>query len=585
MARSGPNYRALLGTYLAPQRRRMAVLTVLLGSSIALQLVNPQLLRAFIDAATNPTGHAALTGLAAAFLALAVVQQGLAVAATYISERVAGIATNALRADLTLHCLRLDPAFHKARTPGELIERIDGDVTAMANFFSQFVIQIVGSLLLLVGVLAVLWTVDARAGLALSVFTALTLAVLVRLRLLAVPYWAAARQASADLFGFLEERLGGLVDIRASGAGDYTMRRLYENLRERLRTGRRARLIGSIAWSVPALAVAIGYSLAFALAALLYHEGSMSLGTAFLVYYYTQLLFQPLQQISHQIDDFQKAGAGIVRVEELRSIQPTVTDGPGAILAPGPLAVEFRAVTFAYTEEGDETAVIRDLDLQIAPGAVLGLLGRTGSGKTTLTRLLVRLYDPTAGAILLSGTDLRTLRRADLRRNIGIVTQDVQLFRASVRDNLTLFDAAIDDARIWSALEELGLAGWGRALPDGLDTMLAANGGGLSAGEAQLLAFTRVFLRDPGLIILDEASSRLDPVTERLIERAVDRLLQGRTAIIIAHRLATVERADLILILEGGQMAEWGPRGALAADPRSRFAGLLRTGAAAEVLV
>ncbi len=585
MAAPGPNYRSLLGTYLAPQRGRMAALTVLLGSSIILQLINPQLLRAFIDAATTAAGRASLTTLAAAFLVLAVVQQALGVAATYVSERVAGTATNALRADLMLHCLRLDPAFHKARTPGELIERIDGDVTAMANFFSQFVIQIIGSLLLLVGVLAVLWTVDARAGLAISVFTAITLAGLVRLRLLAVPYWAAARQAAADLFGFLEERLGGLVDIRANGAGGYTMRRLYANLRERLRTGRKARLIGSIAWSVPALANAVGYALAFALAALLYREGSLSLGTAFLIYYYTQLLFQPLNQISHQIDDFQKAGAGIVRVEELRAIQPTVTDGAGAALPAGALAVAFAAVTFAYSDEGDETAVIRDLDLRIAPGEIVGLLGRTGSGKTTLTRLLVRLYDPTAGCIFLAGTDLRTLHRADVRRNIGMVTQEVQLFRASVRDNLTLFDPAIGDARIWAALAELGLADWGHSLPAELDTMLAAGGGGLSAGEAQLLAFTRVFLRDPGLIILDEASSRLDPVTERLIERAVDRLLRGRTAIIIAHRLATVERADTILILDNGQVVEVGPRSALAADPCSRFAGLLRTGAAAEVLV
>jgi ABC-type multidrug transport system fused ATPase/permease subunit len=220
----------------------------------------------------------------------------------------------------------------------------------------------------------------------------------------------------------------------------------------------------------------------------------------------------------------------------------------------------------------------------VAPGEVVGLLGRTGSGKTTLTRLLLRLYDPTAGTIRLGGVDLRDAHRADLRRHIGVVTQDVQLFQASVRDNLALFDTRISDARILAALDELGLGEWARTLPEGLDTVLAAGGGGLSAGEAQLLAFTRVFLKDPGLVILDEASSRVDPATERLIERAVGKLLQNRTGIIIAHRLGTVERADTILILDEGRIAEHGPRVTLATDPGSRFAGLLRTGAA-EVLV
>ncbi len=159
-----------------------------------------------------------------------------------------------------------------------------------------------------------------------------------------------------------------------------------------------------------------------------------------------------------------------------------------------------------------------------------------------------------------------------------MVTQDVQLFRASVRDNLTFFDATVPDERIWEALHRLGLAEWAERLPSGLDTMLEAGGGGLSAGEAQLLAFTRIFLEDPGLVILDEASSRLDPGTERLIERAVDTLLAGRTGIVIAHRLATVTRADDILIMEDGRVVEYGPRARLAADPDSRFSRLLQVG-------
>jgi ATP-binding cassette subfamily B protein len=209
---------------------------------------------------------------------------------------------------------------------------------------------------------------------------------------------------------------------------------------------------------------------------------------------------------------------------------------------------------------------------------VLGLLGRTGSGKTTAGRLLFRFFDPTQGAVRLGGIDLRRVRLADVRHRVGVVTQEVQLFHATVRDNLTFFDSEVPDDRLVEALRLLELGPWLDSLPAGLDTLLAPNGGGLSAGEAQLLAFVRVFLKDPGLVVLDEASARLDPATEHRVERAIDRLLQGRTAVVIAHRLTTIERADEVLLLDEGRVAEHGSRAALAADPESRLAALLRAG-------
>lgn len=222
--------------------------------------------------------------------------------------------------------------------------------------------------------------------------------------------------------------------------------------------------------------------------------------------------------------------------------------------------------------------VLRHVALRLAPGRVLGILGRTGSGKSTLIRLLARLYDPLAGTVTLGGVDVRDVAQADLRQRVGVVTQEVQIFQASVRDNLTFFDPRVDDAAIHRALGELGLLDWIDSLPAGLDSPLGATGSGLSAGEAQLLAFARVFLRDPGLVILDEASSRLDPATERRLERAIDGLARGRTAIVIAHRLDTVQRADDILVLEAGEVVEFGARQRLAADPTSRFAQLMKVG-------
>jgi ABC-type multidrug transport system fused ATPase/permease subunit len=214
------------------------------------------------------------------------------------------------------------------------------------------------------------------------------------------------------------------------------------------------------------------------------------------------------------------------------------------------------------------------------PGQVLGLVGRTGSGKTTLARLALRLYDPTQGEVCLGGVALPGLKLATLRRHIGVVTQEVQLFQASVRDNLTFFNPAISDDHLGSVLADLDLTSWLNDLPDGLDTILQAGGSNLSAGQAQLLAFGRAFLTHPGLIILDEASSRLDPATERRIERAIDKLLYAprRTGIIIAHRLTTLQRVDQILILKDGRILEYGPRAQLAADPDSHFSQLLQTG-------
>ncbi|HOG46549.1 MAG TPA: ABC transporter ATP-binding protein [Anaerolineae bacterium] len=568
-------YWDLLVNYLRPQWPRALLLAGLLFGSIGLQLVNPQVLRYFIDTATVGGASQALAQAALLFIAVALANQALSVTATYVSENVAWSATNALREDLAMHCLRLDMPFHKAHTPGEMIERIDGDVTALANFFSQFVIYVFGNAVLLVGVLVVLWGIDWRAGLVMSAFAVVGMGGMLRARNVAVPFWEQSRQAAADLSGYLVERLAGTEDIRSSGAVAYVLRGFFGHLRRLYDTTRKATLVGTVMSVIILSVMAVGTVAAFVIAALLFRGGLITIGTAYIIFHYSQMMFRPLNLISRQMEELQKASAGIERIRRLYSESCTVEDGPGAALPTGPLAVEFAGVSFGY--DGDET-VLDGISFRLAPGQVLGLLGRTGSGKTTLARLLCRLYDADSGAILLGGTDIRRPRLAELRRRVGVVTQDVQLFQATVRDNLTFFDPTASDKTIVAVLEELGLGDWYRALPNGLDSEMAADATGLSAGEAQLLAFARVFLQDPGLVILDEASSRLDSATEQRIEHAVDRLLCNRTGLIVAHRLGTVGRADEIMILDRGHVCEYGARERLAGDPNSRFAGLLRTG-------
>jgi ABC-type multidrug transport system fused ATPase/permease subunit len=383
------------------------------------------------------------------------------------------------------------------------------------------------------------------------------------------------RQTTAEVFGFLEERLSGLQDIRANGAGDHVMRGLHRVMAGAYWAGRKAWRMDGRMWGITLGMFSLGYVLAFAVGAYLFASGSITLGTVYLIFQYTDMLRRPLDIITEQLKEFAKASAGIGRVRELLGTQAEIRDGAGIQFRKGPLAVEFDSVSFGY---GDEEMVLHDLSFRLEPGRVLGLLGRTGSGKTTVTRLLFRLYDPAVGAIRLAGHDIREATLEQLRHSVGMVTQDVQLFGATVRDNLTLFDTSIPDQHILDTIYDLGLERWFKSLPDGLDTELGAGGGGLSAGEAQLIAFARVFLRDPGLVILDEASSRLDPATEQLIERAVEKLLRGRTGIIIAHRLHTVGRADEILILDEGRIIEQGNRVRLTLDDASRFSHLLKAG-------
>ena len=632
-------HRKLLGAYLRPQGKRVAALAALLLAGIGMQLLNPQIIRRFIDTAQAGGPVRTLVLASLAYLGIGLLGRGLALGSFYTGQQVAWAATNSLRTDLAGHVLRLDMPFHKTHTPGELIERIDGDAAALGEFLSQMVVKVAGNALLVLAILALLFREDVRAGLALTAYTALTVAVLLALQSLGARRWAAARQAWADQTGFLEEHIAGVEDIRGVGAEAYVLDKLQGLLTALLEKARGGWMAHALSGAITNFLYVVGYGLGLVIGALLYTRGEVTIGTAFLLVYYIGMLAAPLDEIRHQAENLQEASASVGRINELFDLQPQVIDGPGAPLPAGPLEVAFEDVSFAYDDESanerisesadsesadseshitqhasrtaqpaQQTAdlntqyaarnTLSDLSFTLAPGRVLGVLGRTGSGKTTLTRLLFRLYDPQAGAIRVGGVDLRQVKLAALRDRVGMVTQDVQLFGASVRDNISLFDPDVSDDAIRRALAELDLLGWVLAKPGGLDAPLTAGGGGMSAGEAQLLAFARLLLRKPGLVILDEAASRLDPVTEARLERAIERVLtplppspelilpaqergiEGvrRTAIIIAHRLSTVQRADDILILDGGRVVEFGPRERLMADPDSRFSSLLRTG-------
>ncbi len=566
-------YRRLLARYLRPHGPQIALLALILAATIAVQVATPLVASRFINDAVDRAPMRDLVTLALLTMALALLGQGFAIAETWIAERVGWDATNVLRLDLLAHLLRLDAGYHAARTEGELIERVDGDVSTLARFFSRFVINVIGNALLIVVVLALLLRVDPRVGLGLACFVAIAMIAMLRIRSSSTHQWSAERQGGADFYGFLGEYLGGLEDVRSSGAGAFVLRRFAMAMQTWLGAVRRAQMRGYALVATSDGLFGLGAAFALALCAMLYRDGSLTLGAVYLIFRYTEMLRQPTEKLRDEVQDFQQADASIGRIEGLLAETPRIVDGPGPALPAGPLGIAFDGVTFAY---GD-APVLRDVTLDVAPGRVLGVVGRTGSGKTTLTRLVLRFHDPADGAVRLGGVDIRDVRLSAVRDRIGLVTQEVHLFDASIRDNLTFFDDTVPDVRVVAAIEALGLGAWLRALPAGLDTAIGAGGAGLSAGQAQVLTCARVLLRDPDIVILDEASSRLDPATERLVQRALSRLLEERTGIIVAHRLATLGLADDIVVLDDGRMIEYGSRLALAADPDSRFAGLLRT--------
>lgn len=587
-------YRDLFRTYLTPYKGQVLILGLLIFGNLGLQLLIPQIMRSFIDSVIGGAALTFLARLGVLFMAAALVQQVIAIISAYYTQNIGWRVTNALREDLTRHALYLDMGFHKAHPPGEMISRIDSDITTLNDFFSQFLLKLLANFILVIAILVVLYLEDWRIGLVLTGFALTALIVLTRFRNIAVPHWEAERKAEADFFSFLEERLGGTVDIRANGGRAYTLRQFFARIQVMYQRSIKAGFMVNYMLNTMFLIFALGTAISLGVGGSLYLNGAITIGTVYIVYQYNRMLEYPLEDISRQLSNVQKSLASIKRIYELFSLPTEITPLPGAQVEAllqeySPLALEFEGVSFHY-DDGDSAAqpdaqenVLEEITFNLASGDVLGLLGRTGSGKTTLTRLLFRLYDPQSGTIRLASpgqnpVDIQQIPLPILRGRIGMVTQNIELFHATVRDNLTFFDLSIPDERILGVIETLGLGSWFSGLKHGLNTVLESGGSGLSAGEAQLLAFTRIFLRDPGLVVLDEASSRLDPATEHLVERAVARLTADRTALIIAHRLKTLAHADKIMILENGRVVEYGNRLDLAADPGSRFYNLLRTG-------
>ena len=378
----------------------------------------------------------------------------------------------------------------------------------------------------------------------------------------------------ARLYGGIEERLTAAEDLRANGAGVHAVWRFVEDSAGALDSSvRRERAFIRMWWTVQG-SITAGSVLSLVLSALLVSRGAITLGTAFLLFQYVLLVSRPLEELIHELETVQKANGAMIRVIDLLAVEPTIVDRGTTSPPAGALAVSVQDVSFGYGSgpDADDDRILHDVDVDIAAGRSVGVVGRTGSGKTTFSRLLLRLVEAPTGVVALGGVPISDLPMAELRRRVALVPQEVELFEGTIRDNVTLFDLAPSDAAVADALRQVGLDA---LVAGGIHRRLGAGGAGLSAGEAQLLALARVWLRQPDLVVLDEATARVDPVTEARLEAAVAQLLAGRTTLIIAHKLSTLRLVDEIIVFDRGRIVEHDRREVLSAKGGSRYRYLL----------
>ena len=551
------------------------LLAVLMGGSILLQLLSPQVIRFFIDSALAQKPLKILILSIAAFAGASMAQQLFSVLSTYLCQNIGWSATNALRKDLILHYMNLDMEFHKDRSSGEMIERLDGDVNDLFDFFSTLILKIISNLLIILGTVVVFLRENWLISLCLFLSAALSIAILRKVQGIGTKHWVRSAEARAMFYGFIKEQLDNVKDTRSSGAKQNALFKFLTAVKTLYKETIKANLVYPLLWCTSTMIFAVGTALSLGLGVYLWSQGVITIGTIYLIYSYTDLMSMPIMQLRDNLGKLQQAEASVLRIEEIFTMQSKLTRGSSYLGDGGPLALEIRDLSFGYE---NTHRVLHDISFKLEPGKTLGIVGRTGSGKTTLVKLIARLYDPEKGEILLNGKNMKNIKDESLRRHIAYLTQEVQLFHGTVRDNITLFDKSIGDNQIHQAIAELGLREWLEKLPKGLDTELSFAENSFSSGETQLLSLIRVFLKNPSLIILDEASSKLDPVTERQVTNALKAVTSGKSCIIIAHKLSTLNHADHILILQEGKIAEHGPRKKLLCDEGSLYMKLLRKG-------
>ncbi|WP_248959302.1 ABC transporter ATP-binding protein [Sphaerisporangium perillae] len=569
--------RRLLGDLLRPHRRAITLLIAVIVVSSAAGLAIPYLVKVGIDAGIPPMlrheGAGTLLTSVAAILAVALTQAFTRQAFLQISGRIGQDILLDLRRRVFDHFQRLSLGFHERYTSGRVIARLTSDIDAIAEMLQSGFDSIVTAILSLFGTAVLLLVLDLPLGAVALVPLPILLLFTRWFRRESSIVYRRTREAVALVIVHFVESMTGIRAVQA-----FRREPRNQEIFEELNTGYRdanASSMHLVAVFMPGIKLIGNVTVAAVLVyggwLALHHAVTVGVLAAFLLY--LRQFYEPMQEISQFYNTLQSAGAALSNLSGVLEERPEVAEPERPAPLPGPRgAVRFEGAEFSYI---DGVPVLPRLDLEIPPGQIVAVVGATGAGKTTVAKLIARFYDPTAGRVLLDGVDLRDLDEATLRRAVVMVTQENFLFTGTVADNIRFGRPDATPAEIEEAARALGAHEFIAALPDGYLTQVGKRGGRMSAGQRQLVAFARVFLADPALVILDEATSSLDVPSERLVQRALRTVLAGRTALIIAHRLSTVEIAERVLVMDAGRVVEDGPPDRLIAEA-GRFAGLHR---------
>ena len=573
-----------------PYTGRIAVATALVIGGSALQIAGPLLTAAAIDLYLEPRAGSGAVRVQAAVAALGLPSQGTAglvtLAALYLVTLLLGalllaaqgrtmmmtgqLVMRDLRTELFTHLQRLDLAWFNRTPTGRVITRLTSDVEALNEIFTSGLVDILADLALLGGIAGVLFALDWR--LALVAFSVLPLMVLLStwFRSRARSIYREVRSRLAAINTHLQEHIAGISAVQLAGAEARTHARFVAIDAAHRDVNVRGVTYYAVFYPAVELLTAGGLALLLAFGGMWSAQGTVSLGVLVAFLQYVQRFYRPISDLAENYNVLQASLAAAERLQSLLATEPQVASRPAPDPEPPRLGTfQFAGVSFAY-EPGQWA--LREIDFAARPGERIAVVGHTGAGKSTLVNLMLRFYDPQEGTVIIDGVDARAWDLTSLRRRFAVVLQEVDCFAGTLRENVSLGRPGIADERVRWALEQVQAGALLARLPLGLDTALGERGAGLSAGERQLVSFARALVADPEFLILDEATAGVDAVTEHAIQQALDRLLAGRTSLVIAHRLATVIGCDRVLVFHTGRLVEQGTHAELLAQ-----GGLYRT--------
>ena len=558
---------------LRPQAARVAGALAMVVLWTGTVLAGPLLVRYGIDHGINEGDARALNAAAIGYVVVAILAYVTNRIQITLISRVGEDFLRRLRIRVFDHLQRLSMPFYDRSKAGVLVSRMTSDVDSLAELIQLGLAMFVSNALLLVVSVIVLTTVSWQLMLVCALALPPVILASIKFQRDSNDAYLEVRDRIGSTLSHLQEGIAGVRVVQAFAREEVEVGRFERGNRELYDSHMRSVAIS--AWYLPVIELA-GWgttALALGVGGWWVHEGMLTVGTVAFFVLALSNLFEPVQQLSQLFNMVQSAGAGLHKLYELLDTPVDVPERPGAVDLAGGGDLEVEGVSFAY---GDGPTVLRDVSLRIPTGTRLALVGPTGAGKSTLAKLVARLYDPTSGSVRLGGVDVRDATLASLRGRIVVIPQEGFLFNGTIRDNVRLAGADASDAEVDDALRAVDAYERFAALPDGLDTEVRERGSRLSAGEKQLVSLARAALADPAVLVLDEATSSLDPGTEALVESAVDRLLEGRTVVVIAHRLSTSERADVVGVVDGGELVELGTHADLVAAG-GRYASLYAT--------